>query len=405
MAKLTTKFVENVKPAAHRREIPDAGCRGLYLVVQPTGRKAWAVRYRFEGKPRKLTLDAGLTLASARKAATDALHELERGNDPAALKFDAEAKAEKAATERERDTVQRLAEQFIEKYAKRKTRPSSWRQAEHVFNNIVLPAWRGRVVHDIQRRDIRELVENVAVDRPVMANRALAHLSRFFNWLCEQDIVAASPCAGVKPPAKENARDRVLSDDEIKALWHACDAIGGAVSPVVKLLLLTGQRCGEVVGMRRSEISGDVWTLSPARTKNKERHEVPLSGRALAIIEAMPAIDEDFVFTSSKTKRLGNMSHAKAALDASMKPKQPWVLHDLRRTAASGMAALGIKLPVIEKVLNHKSGSFRGIVGVYQRHEYAAEKRDALQRWANHVEGLVSGKAADDKVVPMTARR
>jgi integrase len=403
MAKLTTKFIENAKPAAIRREIPDAGCRGLYLVVQPTGRKAWAVRYRHDGITRKLTLDGGLTLAAARKAASAALHELERGNDPAALKFEARAAAEAASADRERDTVEHLASQFIEKYAKRKTRKNSWRQAEHVFNNIVLPAWHGRVIHDIARRDIRELVENVAVDRPIMANRALGHISKFFNWLCEQDIIAASPSAGVKPPAKENARDRVLSDAEIKALWHACEGIGGAAGPAIKLMLLTAQRCGEVVGMRRGEISGDVWTLPPERTKNKARHEVPLSAQALAIIEELPAIDEDFVFTSSETRRLGNMSHAKAALDASMKPKTPWVLHDLRRTAASGMAALDIKLPVIEKVLNHKSGSFRGIVGVYQRHEYAAEKRDALQRWANHVGGLVSGKPAD--VVPIRIGR
>jgi integrase len=170
-------------------------------------------------------------------------------------------------------------------------------------------------------------------------------------------------------------------------------------------MLLTGQRCGEVVGMRRGEISGDVWTLLPERTKNKQRHEVPLSTQALAIIDAVPGVDEDYLFTSSPTRRLGNMAPVKVALDAAMKPKEPWVLHDLRRTCASGMAALGIKLPVIEKVLNHVSGSFRGIVGVYQRHEYAAEKRDALQRWANHVEGLVTGKAADDKVVQMTARR
>jgi len=404
MAKLTTKFIENAKPADVRREIPDSGCRGLYLVVQPSGRKAWAVRYRFGGVTRKLTLDAGLTLAAARKAATDALHELERGNDPAALKFEARAATESAAAARKRDTVDHLAGLFIEQHAKRKTRKNSWRQTEHVFENIVLPAWRGRVIHNIARRDIRELVENVAVDRPIMANRALGQLSKFFNWMLERDIITASPCAGIKPPAKEHARERLLSDDEIKSLWFACDTIKGPAGPVVKLLLLTGQRCGEVVGMKRSEISGDVWTLPPERTKNKMRHEVPLSAQALAIIDAMPVIDEDFVFTSSATRRLGKMSHAKKALDAQIKPKEPWVLHDLRRTAASGMAALGIKLPVIEKVLNHKSGSFRGIVGVYQRHEYAAEKRDALQRWANHVEGLVSGKPVEDKVVPIRVR-
>jgi integrase len=395
MAKLTTKFIENVKRPTARREIPDSGCRGLYLIVQPTGRRAWAVRYRFQGQTRKLTLDKVGSLAEAREAATKALRQLERGSDPAALKFEAEAKAEQAAADRKRDTVERLAEQFIERYAKKKTRPASWRQTEYVFHGIVLPAWRGRTVHEIERRDVRELVEGVAADRPIMANRALAHLSKFFNWLCEQDIIPGSPCAGVKPPSKEHARERILADDEIKALWHACNAIAGPASPAIKLMLLTGQRCGEIVGMRRSELSGDVWTLAPARTKNKQRHEVPLSAQALAIIEAIPVIDEDYVFTTSETRRLGNMSHAKAAIDAQMRAREPWVLHDLRRTAASGMARLGIRLPVIEKVLNHKSGTFRGIVGVYQRHEFASEKRDALVRWADHVDAVVSGQKAN----------
>jgi Arm DNA-binding domain len=169
MARLTAKAVENLKPAAVRREVPDSRCRGLYLVLQPSGRKAWAVRYRFAGKTRKLTLNAGLTLAEAREAATTALREVERGNDPATLRFEARAQDAAAAADRKRDTIERLAEQFIEQHAKRKTRKSSWRQAEHVLNNIALPAWRGRTVHDIQRRDIRELVESVAKDRPVMA--------------------------------------------------------------------------------------------------------------------------------------------------------------------------------------------------------------------------------------------
>jgi integrase len=404
MAKpLTVKRIETLKPKATRQEIRDGACRALYLIIQPSGRHAWAVRYRFEGKTRKLTLDTGLTLAEARKAAMTALHDLERGHDPGVLKRDAQAKAEKVAADRARDTVEQLANRFLEQHARRKTRRASWKQAEHVFYKIALPAWRGRTVHDIVRRDIRELVENVAATRPVLANRALAHLSKFFNWLCEQDIIAASPCGGVKLPAKETPRDRVLSDDEIKTLWRACDAVGGAAGSVVKLLLLTGQRCGEIVGLRRSEISGDVWTLSPERTKNKQRHQVPLSAQALAIIEAIPGVDDDYLFTSSETRRLGNMAPAKAALDAHMQPKEPWVLHDLRRTTASGMAALGIRLPVIEKVLNHKSGTFRGIVGVYQRHEYAAEKRDALQRWAEHLTRLVGGKPADN-VIPMIGR-
>jgi integrase len=170
-------------------------------------------------------------------------------------------------------------------------------------------------------------------------------------------------------------------------------------------MLLTGQRCGEVVGMKRSEINCDVWTLPPERTKNKQRHEVPLSTQALAIIDAIPGVDEDYLFTSSPTRRLGNMAPVKVALDVQMKPKEPWVLHDLRRTAASGMARLKVALPVIEKVLNHKSGTFKGVLATYQRYEFAAEKRDALQRWANHIEGLVSGKPAEPNVYDLAARR
>src|SRR5262249_55277634 len=191
-------------------------------------------------------------------------------------------------------------------------------------------------------------------------NRVLAHLSKFFNWLCERDIIPASPCAGVRRPSQETARDRVLSDDEIVKLWHACETIGGTAGPAIKLLLLTGQRCGEGVGMRRSEINADVWTLSGERTKNKQKHEVPLSAQALAIIEAVPAIDEDFVFTTSVSQRLA-MGRAKTLLDAQMQLREPWVIHDLRRTVATGMQRLGIQLPTIEKCLNHISGSFRGV--------------------------------------------
>src|SRR5262245_18881966 len=208
---LTTKSVENVKPKDKRREIPDG--RGLYLIVQPSGRKSWAVRYRFKQEPVKLTLGSwpALSLKAARKAAADALHEVAQGHDPAALKFDAQAKAEQAEADRNRDTVERLAAMFIERHVRRKTRPASQRQSEHVFNKIVLPTWHGRSIHDIERRDIRELVEGVAETRPTMANRTLAHISRFFSWLCEQDIIRSSPCVGVKPPTKERPRDRALS--------------------------------------------------------------------------------------------------------------------------------------------------------------------------------------------------
>jgi integrase len=385
--KLTDIAIRNLRPDATRREVADGGCRGLYLVLQPSGRKSFAVRYRFGGKTRKLTLDGRLTLAEARKQATAALHELERGKDPAVLKFDAAAAQAKAVAEREADSVDRWVKDFLE-YQRKRVRENTLSQCEHALR-LVLAKWGGRVVHDIKRRDVIELVEGAVEARgPIAANRVHSYTRRFFSWLCERDVIGASPCTGVKPPSKERARDRILDDSEIKQLWAACDAIGDPAGAAIKLLLLTGARLAEVTGMRRSEISDDVWVLPPERTKNATRHEVPLSRQALATIESVPVFAgrEDHVFPPA------SMARVKVAVDSFMRPAAPYVLHDLRRTCASGMARLGIPLPVVERCLNHKSGSFRGIVGVYQRHDFAAEKLDALQRWADHVDAIVRGE-------------
>jgi integrase len=407
MAKrLTSLAVENIKPTNQRQEIADSGCRGLYLVVQPipSGRKGWAVRYRYQGRSRKLTLDNIGTLAAARQAATTALHELAQGRDPALLKFASRDEARAAAAERDGDTVERFAAQFIERHGK-KLRPATRRQVERILHNEVLPVWRGRSVHDIRRRDIIALVEGIAEDRPIAANRALAWLHRFFTWLCERDAIEANPCAGVKHPSEEVPRDRILTDDEIATLWTICAGSGDPMAVVVMMLLLTGQRRNEVAGMRWSEITGDVWTLPGARTKNKRTHTVPLSTQVLALIAAQPRLaDSDFVFTFTGKVPVSHFDRTKREIDARMRPKTPWVFHDLRRSAASGMARIGVALPVIEKCLNHTSGSFKGIVRVYQQHDYAGEKRNALQRWADHVERLAKGEP-DEKVVPLGGRR
>ena len=403
MAKrLTAIAVANARAKADRYEVVD-GSSGLRLVVQPSGKRSWIVRYRRpppDKRTAKVTHEHFVPLAEARKWAAATLAELAQGRDPGVLRAEARAAEHKAAAEREADTVDHWAKLFLERYARKHHRPTTLKQCEHVLRRIAVPVWSGRTVHAFTRRDFRELVEAIAEDRPIMANRAHAHLRRFFGWLVEQDVLLASPCTGIKPPAREHPRDRALSDDEIQRLWLACDVVGGRAAAAVKLLLLSGQRAGEVLGLRRSEITGDTWSLPPERTKNKRRHDVPLSRQALAIIEAMPAIagDEDYVFTASDSRRLGNLSRAKAAIDAAMKPDAPWVLHDLRRVVASGLARLGTPLPTIERVLNHVSGSFRGIVGVYQRHDFAAEKRIALQTWADHIERLVRDEAGDNIV-------
>jgi hypothetical protein len=224
-AKLTTLSVENAKPRRRtgepvRTEIPDRGCVGLYLVVQPSGVKSWALRYRNKaGKSKKLTLGGAgsLTLAAARAAAAAAQHEIDKGGDPAAEK--AAARAEKPAPAA--GSIEAAVDKFIELHIRQKTRPSSAAQAEYALRRLALPVWTGRDVADIRRRDVIALVEGIAARHPVMANRTLAWLSKFFNWLVARDVIAGSPCRGVERPHKEIARDRILDETELRALWLA----------------------------------------------------------------------------------------------------------------------------------------------------------------------------------------
>src|SRR5262249_14224329 len=268
----------------------------------------------------------------------------------------------------------------------------------------VLPAWHGRLVDDVRRRDLRELVEDIASEHVPMANRTLGWLSKFFNWLCERDVIEASPAHGVKRPGREQARDRVLDDDEIKRLWLACDAVGGVAS-LVKVMLLLGQRRGEIAGMRRSEIEGDLWRIPAARMKGKTEHILPLPARAVAIIEAQPVSGEsDFVFTASGKRPYQGFADLKRRVDARMRPKRAWRLHDLRRTLASGLAGLGVPVATAEKILAHRSGTFHGVLATYQRHSFIPEMRVALERWSEHIEQLVSG-TGPAKVIDISRRR
>ncbi len=413
--KLTTIAVDNAKPRRVdgervRTEIPDRGCPGLFLIVQPSGAKSWALRYRVGGKSRKLTLGTvagadgtlGLTLAAARAAAAQAQHRITLGNDPA---------AEKRATRAERppapaDSVEAAVARFIELHTRRKTRPASQRATESIFRRLVLPAWRGRSIHDIRRRDVIALVEAVAANNgPIMANRSLAAVSKFFNWLVARDEIASSPASGVERPGVETQRDRILDDSEIRALWLASgDPEIGLAGPLVRMLLLTGARRGEVAGLRWSEINDAtrVWTLPAARSKNKRKHEVPLAPQAWDIISALPRRG-DYVFAVG-AGHIDNLNRIKADLDGKLQFAAPWVLHDIRRSVASGLQRLGVPAEVIETALNHRSGIFRGMTGIYQRHDFAGEKLIALAKWADHLERLAGGNPATVVQFPGGAR-
>jgi len=284
--------------------------------------------------------------------------------------------------------------------------------------------WASKSIDAITRHDVLNIID-AAVDRgaPMAANRTLALLKKLFGWCVSRGLITSSPTAGIQKPAAERSRDRVLADRELRAIWQACDRLTWPFGPFVRLVILTGQRRDEVASITRGELDlqNRLWAIPAERAKNGVAHGVLLSAPALAIIEAAPIIagDRGLIFTTNGRTAVSGFSKAKRRLDelalallrkeASDRGDDPEIvtlpdrrLHDIRRTVATGMARLGINLPVIEKVLNHVSGSFAGIVGVYQRHKFEDEKRKALEAWASFVSALVADKG-NGNVIPMRA--
>ena len=255
----------------------------------------------------------------------------------------------------------------------------------------------------------------------------LAAFRKLCRWSLTRGLIDRDPSAGISAPSPERSRDRVLDDTEIRLAWQAFEAVSWPFGPIGKLLLLTGARLGEAGGMRWSELdlAARVWRLPASRVKNARAHEVPLSDAAVEIIQGLPRIGDvkdGYVFTTTSFSPVSGFSRAKRAIDrtiieimreeAEARGNNPdsvtallgWRLHDLRRTVATSLQKLGVRLEVTEAILNHVSGSRAGIVGVYQRHEYAAEKRAALDAWARRLEAIVSG-AEPSNVVELAAVR
>ena len=254
------------------------------------------------------------------------------------------------------------------------------------------------------------------VDRgsPINANRLLAVLRRMFNWSVERGLVERSPCDKIRAPAAEQARDRILGDDEIRAAWQAFEGVGWPFGSIAQLLILTGARRDEIAeaGWSEIDLQAKSWTVAKERSKNGVAHEIPLSDAAIQIIKSLPRIggkDDGFVFTTTTRAPVSGWSRAKAQVDKAMlavmqadseslNPPAHWTLHDLRRTAASGMAGIGIPPHVVEAVLNHKSGTIKGVAAVYNRYTYAAEKRAALDAWSRRLGAIVSDKTTSNTV-------
>ena len=397
MAKaLTDIAIRNLKAGTARREIPDPGARGLYVVVQPSGVKSFAVRYRFAGKPRKLTLQAGISLAAARKEASDALYEVEQSRDPSNAKRQAK-EAQRASAD---NTFKAVAEEYLKREGGR-LRSADWRRA--VLERLVYKTLGDRPIAEIKRSEIIRLLDKIEAGElkdqdgdpikggPVMADRTLAVIRKIMNWHATRSDDFRTPIVRgmARVKAKERARERTLTDDELRAVWKAADADKGPFGPFVQYVLLTAARRNEAAEIERSELSGTDWTLPAARNKTKVDLVRPLSQAAQGALARAPKLaDCRFVFSTDGAHPISGFSRFKKNFDKAA-GITGWILHDLRRTARSLMSRAGVNSDHAERCLGHV---IAGVRGTYDRHEYHAEKQRAFEALATQIDLIVNPK-------------
>jgi integrase len=434
---LTAPAIDKLKPG--RKRYAKRVSRNLYVIVQPGGSKSWAARFGGEklvlgpvdsdatGEP---AIGQPLTLHGAKQLAAQVLRERNNlGRDPVAEHRAAKQRRWTELKQAEANAFGILVRQYADEHARPKNR--KWRytlkqlgldypkdgDTEPVETTHGLAQrWRERDVRTIEGSDIFSVVDEARRrGTPGLARRKKGlsegrgrdlhtALGSMFGWLHENRFVTANPCIGVKRPSSGQARDRWLNNDEIIRFWRGCDAIHPTFAAVFRLLLLTGCRLREISEMRRTELQENELHLPGTRTKNKKPHLVPLSPLALSIINAMPRIEGcPYVFTTNGKTPISGWSKIKRQLAKAMANPEPWRLHDLRHTAATGMNKLGIRPDVIELAVNHVSGVRGGIAGRYNHDAMMPERKAALLRWSQHIAGLVSD-APSRKVVSLRSR-
>jgi integrase len=406
--RLTQRAIETLpRPATGRVEYWDRHLPSFGVRVAASGRKTWVAMYRVDGKLVRETIGILALIpnvAEARERARESMNNAQAGRNPVAERRERELAA-KIKAEAPSDAFRPLATRYLERYAKKNTKPTTWKELQRQLEVDIFPRWGERPIASLTRHDVTALLDGI-VDRgsPVQANRTLARLKTLFKWALDEELVPADPTARVRKVVKESARDRTLSDDEIRLFWAGCDRLGWPFGPMYQLLLLSAQRRDEVAGIEWSEIDVErrLWIIPREKAKNDRAHEVHLSTLAIEIIEALPRIGDRLLFTTTGDRPVSGFSKSKARLDRRMEIND-WILHDLRRTAATGMARLNIPPHVVDKVLNHVSGSIRGVAAVYNRHGYLAERRDALEAWSRYVESLV--RPSPSNVVELAAAR
>ena len=393
--KFTARRLDALKqPAKGRIEYWDADTPGLGLRISDRGRRTWTLMYRVKGRQRRMTLGTypSLSLADARKQARDHLRDVAHGKDPAAHK-----KAERHA-----ETFADLAELYLEKHARPKKR--SWETDRRMIQHDLNPAFGHWKISDIRRRDVIALMDKIASrGAPIMANRTLEVLRMICNFAITREIIEHNPCIGAPKPGVETQREKVLNENEIRAVWRALDAEPPEIGALFRLRLLTAQRGGEVLRLRWPDLDFDAawWTIPGEFSKNGKAHRVPLTEPTLKILRNLQSLATDLCWVFPGSKRDGPIANIwKFGDRVRRRSKVNFVPHDLRRTAASYMTSMGISRLVVGKILNHAEP---GITAVYDRYSYDREKRQALETWASRLKEIVSRELAASNVLSLSA--
>jgi integrase len=432
----TQAAVERLKPHSNtkRRVIRDAASQALFLVIQPSGHKSWMMRFRYGDGAAKIflgpldvsdrrhdgELEIGqpLSLPQARQLASRVNADRAAGVDVVAAHRGRRHRQSIKLAEAATNSFAAAVKDFVEQHAKPKTR--GWKETAtnlgldaelNVKPGGVAHRWNDRDVRSIAAADLFVVIEEArrfsipgtkaktSTASEVRARKLHCSLSVLFGWLHRRRRIEVNPMTSLHLPALPPSRDRVLSDAEIAAFWAAAAAANEPFTAVLRLLLLTGCRLNEIARLEWSEVSEDcaAIALPGARTKNHRPFAIPLPQMARDLIAAQPHNGRYVFSTSGGIAPVSGWSRAKRRVDAAA-AIPAWVIHDLRRTCSTGMAEIGVPPHVVEAVLNHISGAKAGVAGTYNRAAYAAEKKEALERWADHLETIVSGL---QKVVPI----
>ena len=377
--RLTDTFIRSLKAKPQRYDIFDASQPGFGVRVATSGALSWVLLTRQKGTRKRVTIGRypALSLSKARELARAAQSEIQEG------------------TFGQKKAPMTFSAAIEDWYAREQRARKSFSQVEQAMALHVLPYLGRHEFDQVTKADLMRVVDRVADQgKLTQANRVRAFVTRFFNWAVERDLVAASPATSLPKPAVEISRDRVLSMTELHAVWHTAEQMGFPFGRIVQILILTAQRRDEVAGMRWSELDleRDRWVISKDRAKNGKAHIVHLSSQAIAILASLPKREDcDFVFSTTGQTAVSGFSRAKAAIDV-RSGVTGWRLHDLRRSVATYMADdLKIAPVVVDRILNHVTGSLRGVAAVYQRSEFLADRKVALETWGLLVEKLFVG--------------